>query len=111
MQPGTKVVCVNDDFGIVINALMKAAMGLTINFPEKDKVYTIREVFDNEGIVDSVLLEEIWNPTFMIPVINARRELAFRADRFAPMNNPIEEVEDEVQKEIEKLLMPDFQMN
>lgn len=107
MQPGTKVVCVNDDFGIVINALMKAAQGLTLLFPEKDKVYTIRECFDNNGIVDSVTLEEIWNPTFMIPVINTRRELSFKADRFAPMNDPISEQISEEDELIAELLSED----
>lgn len=105
MQPGTKVVCIDDDFSRVINRLNKAASGLTLIFPEKDKQYVIREVFDNEGIVDSVVLEEIWNPTFMIPVINKRRELAFRADRFAPMNDPIEETqEEEYSDAIKKLI-------
>lgn len=104
MQPGTKVVCINDDFGMVINSLMKAAQGLTLIFPEKDRVYTIRETFDNDGIVDSVLLEEVWNPTFMIPVINTRRELAFRADRFAPMNDPISETQSEEDELIAELI-------
>jgi hypothetical protein len=92
--PGQRVICVNDDFGLVINALMKAAQGLTLRFPEKDKKYTIREIFDNEGIVVSVTLEEIQNPSFQIPVINTRRELAFKADRFAPVNPALEESEE-----------------
>ena len=62
-QVGDKVICVNDDFGLVINSLMKAAQGLTLIFPQKDKTYVIREIFDNNGIVESILLEEIWNPT------------------------------------------------
>lgn len=103
--PGQKVICVNDDFGLVINALMKAAAGLTLQFPQKDKKYHIREIFDNEGIVVSVTLEEIWNPTFQIPVINKRRELAFRADRFAPINPSLEDVEEEeLSEEIKELI-------
>jgi hypothetical protein len=102
--PGQKVICVNDDFGLVINALMKAAAGLTLQFPQKDKKYHIREIFDNDDIgVISVTLEEIWNPTFQIPIINKRRELAFKADRFAPIN-PSSEEEDELSDEIKELI-------
>jgi len=73
---------------------MKAAGGLTLVFPQKDKKYHIREIFDNEDIVTSVTLEEIWNPTFQIPILNIRRELAFKADRFAPINPALEETEE-----------------
>lgn len=93
LQIKDKVICVNDDFGIVINSLMKSAQGLTLIFPQKDKTYIVREIFDNNGIIESILLEEIWNPTFMIPVLNIRRELAFKADRFIKPETSVEEYE------------------
>lgn len=104
LEPGKIVVCINDDFGRVLNSLMKAAMGLTLEFPTKGKKYTIRNIFDNEGIVVSVTLEEIWNPTFDIPLLNKRRELAFKADRFAPLEeNEIEEGQEEVNELLQEI--------
>jgi hypothetical protein len=104
LEPGKTVVCINDDFGKVLNSLMKAAMGLTLEFPSKGKKYTIRNIFDNEGIVVSVTLEEIWNPTFNIPLLNKRRELAFKADRFAPLEeNEMEEGQEEVNELLQEI--------
>jgi len=104
LEPGKIVVCINDDFGRVMNSLMKAAMGLTLEFPTKGKKYTIRNIYDNEGIVVSVTLEEIFNPTFSIPLINKIRELAFKADRFAPFEEEESEFSDEELEEVEAFL-------
>lgn len=83
MEKGTNVVCIDDNFYNVKESLIKDSNGLQLNFPVKDEHYTIREVFSNNGIVDSVLLEGIYNPTFQIPVLDVRRELSFASWRFS----------------------------
>jgi hypothetical protein len=77
-----KVKCINDNFSKVIDELTREANGLSLNFPIKGETYTIRETFDNDGLVTSYLLQEIYNPTFYIPVIKQRRELSFAEWRF-----------------------------
>jgi hypothetical protein len=77
-----KVKCINDDFSKVKEEILKESNGLPITFPVKGKEYTIRETFDNDGIVTSYLLQEIYNPIFYIPVIQQKRELSFAEWRF-----------------------------
>lgn len=80
MEIGTRVVCVD--------ASIKPHMADEIakDFQQwvvKDKQYTIREILDNDGIVTSVLLEEIHNrPLFFRKTINRVQEPSFRIDRF-----------------------------
>lgn len=77
-----RVKCINDNFSKVIDELKRESNGLPLNFPVKGELYTIRETFDNDGLVTSYLLQEIYNPTFYIPVIKQRRELSFAEWRF-----------------------------
>ena len=77
-----RVKCINDNFSKVIDELKRESNGLPLNFPVKGELYTIRETFDNDGLVTSYLLQEIHNPTFYIPVIKQRRELSFAEWRF-----------------------------
>lgn len=90
-----KVKCINDNFSKVIDELTKEANGLSLTFPIKGETYTIRETFDNDGLVTSYLLNEIYNPTFYIPVIQQRRELSFAEWRF-------EQVLDDISIEVEE---------
>ena len=83
--------CINDDFSRVIEELTKEAKGIPLNFPTKGETYTLRETFDNDGLVTSYLLEELRNPTFFIPAINIRRELSFAEWRFELVSSDVEE--------------------
>lgn len=95
MVKGQKVVCINDTFPPIIQALYK-------QLPIKGDVYTIREVFlGREKIVrggDSatvgLLLEELKNPPD--PFHQGKQELGFSSERFAPIEElPAEEAEEE----------------
>jgi len=95
MVKGQKVVCINDAFPPIIQALYK-------QLPIKGDVYTIREVFlGREKIVrggDSatvgLLLEELKNPPD--PFHQGKQELGFSSERFAPIEElPAEEAEEE----------------
>ncbi len=96
MIKGQKVVCVNDSFPEIVRAIYK-------ELPVKDNIYTIREVFlGREKIVkggDSatvgLLLEELTNPPD--PFHKGEQELGFSSERFAPLN----ELDDEVEEEAE----------
>lgn len=65
---------------------------------KKGEEYTIRQINDNNGIVTSVLLEEIKNPIRYFHTINNFQESSFKIDRFreleeAVMTEKIEELE------------------
>ena len=95
-----KVKCINDNFSKVIDELTREANGLSLNFPSKGETYTIRETFDNDGLVTSYLLNEIYNPTFYIPVIKQRRELSFAEWRFEQV---LDDISIEVTEEVHAL--------
>ena len=95
MVKGQKVVCINDTFPPIIQAVY-------MQLPVKGDVYTIREVFlGREKIVrggDSatvgLLMEELKNPPD--PFHQGKQELGFSSERFAPLEElPAEEVEEE----------------
>jgi hypothetical protein len=90
-----KVKCINDNFSKVIDELTREANGLPLTFPTKGETYTIRETFDNDGLITSYLLNELYNPVFYIPVIKQRRELSFAEWRF-------EQVLDDISIEVEE---------
>lgn len=98
----SKLKCINDDFSKVKEELLRESKGLPLKFPIKGEIYTLREVFENEGLVTSYLLNEIYNPTFFIPVINQRRELSFAEWRFEQVHTDVT-VESEIESEIESL--------
>lgn len=94
----TKLKCINDDFSKVKDELIRESNGLPLSFPAKGEVYTLRKLFDNNGLVQSYLLNELYNPTFYIPVLGIRRELSFAQWRFEIVHEDIE-----VETEIESL--------
>jgi hypothetical protein len=97
----SKLKCINDDFSKVKEELLRESNGIPLKFPIKEEIYTLREVFENEGLVTSFLLNEIYNPTFFIPVIKQRRELSFAEWRFEQVHEDIT-VESEIETEIEE---------
>jgi hypothetical protein len=110
MLKGQKVVCINDTFPPLIQALYK-------QLPVKGDTYTIREVFlGREKVVkggDSatvgLLLEELHNPPD--PFHEGKQELGFSSERFAPVAElPDEEAEAEIEEAIGAAL-PAFSLN
>jgi hypothetical protein len=95
-----RLKCINDDFSKVIEELKRESNGLPLTFPIKGEIYTIRETFDNDGLVTSYLLQEIYNPTFYIPVIQQRRELSFAEWRFEQV---LEDISTKVEEEVHTL--------
>lgn len=86
MQIGSRVVCVD--------ASIKPHMADEIakDFQQwvvKDQQYIIRDIFYNDGIVTSVVLEEIRNiPLFFKNTIGRVQEPSFKIDRFRELEPP-----------------------
>jgi hypothetical protein len=84
---GTKVRCIDDSIK------PEALFGVIEHFPnwvKKGESYTVRELLNNDDIVDGLLLEEISNPAIFITLLNRKQEPAFALWRFA---------EEEIQEE------------
>ncbi|MEM6279792.1 MAG: hypothetical protein AAF491_11075 [Verrucomicrobiota bacterium] len=104
-QTGQRVVCIDDSFEPWVYDLFKA-------LPKKDSVYTVRSVKPGRSnpqfLVDDdanlsigaaeydilLLLEELVNPND--PHSSIEQELGFRAERFAPLQEDLEEMEEVV---------------
>ncbi|MEM1442873.1 MAG: hypothetical protein AAGF67_11065 [Verrucomicrobiota bacterium] len=102
-QQGQRVVCIDDSFEPWVYDLFKA-------LPKKDSVYTVRSVKPGRSnpqfLVDEdanlsigaaeydilLLLEELVNPDD--PHSTIQQELGFRAERFAPLEEDLEEMEE-----------------
>lgn len=92
MQPGDKVICIDDSHQNEFKGLVFQ------NWITKDKEYTIREIYDNDGITPGVLLVEVHNPIVPIPVLNRLQEPAFRIDRFRKLSK--QSISSEVEEEL-----------
>jgi hypothetical protein len=79
MKKGSRVVCVDDSIRAEI---MPSVIKYYKNWVAKDKTYTIREILQNEGIVEGVLLEEIRNEPIYIDLVDKKQEPAFGMFRF-----------------------------
>ena len=79
MRTGDKVVCVDDT---IRAELMPTIVKYYKNWVSRDQVYTVRQVVDNDGIVDGVLLEEVQNDPIYIELIDKKQEPAFGLFRF-----------------------------
>ena len=102
-KTGQRAACINDDFEPWVFDLYRA-------LPKKDQIYTVRAVRAGRSNPDFtvnenaeikltgaefdilILLEELINPDD--PHSSARQELGFRAERFAPLLEETEEVEE-----------------
>ena len=79
MQQGSRVICVDDTIrGEVMPTIIKYYK----NWVQRDKIYTIREIVDNDNIVQGVLLNEIRNEPIYIELIDKKQEPAFGMFRF-----------------------------
>lgn len=102
-QTGQRVVCIDDSFDPWVFDLYKS-------LPKKNSTYTVRTLKSGRSnpqfVVDDdakitvgaaeydilILLEELHNPDD--PHSSIKQELGFRADRFAPMQEDVEENEE-----------------
>lgn len=102
-QNGQRVVCIDDRFEPWVYDLFKS-------LPRKDQVYTVRsvrpgrsnptfEVDDDANLNITgaefdilLLLNELHNPDD--PHSTIKQELGFRAERFAPLEEDLEEIEE-----------------
>lgn len=100
-QTGQRVVCINDQFDPWVYDLFKA-------LPRKNSIYTVRAlrpgrsnpnfVVDDEANLKLtgaefdilLLLDELINPND--PHSSVPQELGFRAERFAPLQEDLEEM-------------------
>ncbi|MBL9154859.1 MAG: hypothetical protein JNK37_20430 [Verrucomicrobiales bacterium] len=102
-QTGQRVVCIDDQFDPWVFDLYKS-------LPKKNSVYTVRAMRPGKsnpqfGLTKDanlvvagadydilILLEELLNPDD--PYSSIKQELGFRADRFAPLQEDVEEAEE-----------------
>ncbi|MCB1231757.1 MAG: hypothetical protein KDN19_15920 [Verrucomicrobiae bacterium] len=101
-QNGQRIVCINDDFEPWVFDLYRA-------LPKRNSIYTVREMkvgrSNPQFVIDDdanltighaeydilLLLEELHNPDD--PHSSIQQELGFRAERFAPLEEDLEEEE------------------
>jgi hypothetical protein len=91
MNKGDKVVCINDDFAPLFVRVYR-------QLPKKGDIYTIREVClrretirGSDSATVALLLEELKND--VDPTHKGGEELAFKQERFAPLETLEEEEE------------------
>jgi hypothetical protein len=94
MSPGTKVICV--DASIKPEAFISVIECFQY-WVEENKVYTVREFLENDGIVPGILLEEITNKPIMIKLLGRKQEPAFGLFRFRELTEA--ELEEELMLE------------
>lgn len=92
IQLGTKVICVDDSLKEGLN--MEEFHKDFEQWVKKGEEYTIRQINDNNGLVTSVLLEEIKNPIRYFHSINNFQESSFRIDRFRELESAVMELEE-----------------
>ena len=85
---GDKILCIDDS--MAEHTRLELSKDVP-NWVKKGEEYTIREVYENKGIVLGILLEEISNPVKFFKLINRFQEPAFADWRFrltekAPFN-------------------------
>lgn len=91
MKVGSKVKCIDDsikaeEFFMVVQVYKQ--------WVKKDHEYTIRAIFDNDGIVTGCVLEEIVNDPIPQKLLGGRmQEPAFRLSRFVECEEAATEVE------------------
>ena len=77
-----------------------------LHWVQKDKEYTVRAIFDNNGIVEGMLLEELHNYEVSIPLLGgAMREPAFGLHRFRKLASAPFKWESEVREGVEEEIL------
>lgn len=91
MKIGSKVICIDDSIKEGLN--MDEFHRDFEQWIKKGTHYTIRKINDNNGLVTSVLLEEIKNPIRYFHSIDNFQESSFRIDRFRELEDAVLEME------------------
>ena len=91
MKIGSKVICIDDSIKEGLN--MDEFHRDFEQWIKKGTHYTIRNINDNNGLVTSVLLEEIKNPIRYFHSIDNFQESSFRIDRFRELEDAVLEME------------------
>ena len=92
MDIGTRILCVDDSIPAHLN--MEVFKKEFPNWVKKNEIYRIRDIFYNDNIVTSIVVEELKNPILFFPgTINRSQEASFRITRFRELE------EDEVEEE------------
>jgi hypothetical protein len=98
MQVGSVVKCIDDSIKAEEILFVTKAYRQWV---KKDMEYTIRQIFDNEGIVTGCVLEEIVNGPIPQKLLGGQwQEPAFRLSRFVEC----EEVEEMSYEYIEEMI-------
>ena len=87
MRIGSKVVCIDDSLKEGLN--MEEFHRDFNQWVKKGEEYTIRSIDDNDGLVVSVLLEEIKNPIRFFKTIGRFKESSFKIDRFREIEEAV----------------------
>ncbi len=100
MTVGKKVVCIDDSIKPGKEEFVKYAFPSWI---KEGKVYTVRALVDNQGIVPGLLLNEVVNPHIYIHLVKTYQEPAFKLDRFKELEEDslAEDLIDELKLELE----------
>lgn len=99
MTVGKKVICIDDSIKPGKEDFVKYAFPSWI---KEGKVYTVRAIVENQGIVPGLLLNEVLNPHIFIHLIKTYQEPAFRLDRFKELDEDslAENIENELELEL-----------
>jgi hypothetical protein len=88
MKVSSKVRCIDDT---VKPGMEEFVANAYQNWVKEGEDYIVRDVFENGGIVDGIVLEGLYNLPIYQSLICAVQEPAFRATRFAELEEYIEE--------------------
>lgn len=80
ISEGSKVICIDDK---VKEELLGETLACFKHWVKKGIVYTIREICDNDGIVEGYLLEEIVNPKIEMKGLGEKYDGYMFEPRFA----------------------------
>jgi hypothetical protein len=91
---GDTVVCIDDSIPLERKEYVQRTYN---NWVVKDEEYKVRDILENDGIVQGILLEGVYNTPVFIPLINIYQEPAFAEWRFRKIKNQEVLVEQEVE--------------
>lgn len=86
MRVNDRVICVDDT---IRAELMPTIVKYYKNWVSRNQIYTVREIVDNDGIVDGVLLHEVRNEPIYIDLIDKKQEPAFGTFRFRVLQEDV----------------------
>ena len=103
MKPGDRVICIDARIDPEKAEEIRRDFEIWIT---KDKEYTIREIWENDGIVPGVLLEEVHNFPKYFKLLNRFQEPAFALWRFRKLQYATDQQEEEHEAELVEILGP-----